>query len=97
MSVNANTWLYVVIQKLGPNDQIIGQTDTESNITYIPAFHSKETAQQAMLHLHLERQRKYEVQAIIYEDLAGYAIDGGFVIFVLDEDGKVLERLPATA
>ncbi|GAB6906584.1 conserved hypothetical protein [Desulfosarcina cetonica] len=97
MTVNANTWLYVVIQKVGREDQIVGQTDAESKIAFIPAFYNKETAQQAMLHLHLERKHKYELQAMIYEDLARHAIDGGFVIFVLDEDGKVLERLPDVA
>lgn len=97
MTVKANTWLYVVIQKIGQMDRIVGQTDTESEIAFIPAFLNKETAQQAMLHLHLEKKSKYEAQAIIYEDLARYAIEDGFVIFVLGEDGKVLERLPAMA
>jgi hypothetical protein len=32
---------------------------------------------------------------MIYEDLARHAIENGFLIFILDEDGKVLERLPA--
>ena len=94
MTIEATTWLYVAVQKSGPNEQIVGQTDTESNVSYIPAFLSKESAQQAMFHLHLEKKRKYEVQAIIYEDLASHAAEGGFVIFVLDDDGNVLERLP---
>ncbi|WP_319521601.1 hypothetical protein [uncultured Desulfosarcina sp.] len=97
MTIQADTWLYVAIQKIGNNDQIVGQTDTESNVTFIPAFLSKDAAQQAMFHLHLEKKGKYELQAIIYEDLAGYAMEGGFLIFVLDEEGNVLERLPARA
>ena len=95
MTIEANTWLYVAIQKAGPSEQIVGQTDTEHDISYIPAFLSKETAQQAMFHLHLEKKGKYEVQAIIYEDLVRHVAENGFLIFVLDEDGKVLERLPA--
>ena len=95
MSIDASTWLYVAIQKTGNHEQIVGRTDTEHDISYIPAFLSKEAAQQAMFHLHLEKKSKYEVQAIICEDLVRYAQDGGFVIFVLDEDGKVVERLPA--
>jgi hypothetical protein len=49
-----------------------------------------------MFHLHLEKKKKYEVQAIIYEDLAHHAAENGFLVFVLDDEGKVLERLPAT-
>jgi hypothetical protein len=97
MAVQKNTWLYVVVQKSGAGEQIVGQTDAENNISYIPSFLNKENAQQAMLHLQLERKKKYEAQAIIYEDLADHAAEGGFVIFVLDEDGKVLERLPASS
>jgi hypothetical protein len=93
MTIDNTTWLYVAISKTGAREQIVGQTDTEHNIDYIPAFLNKETAQQALFHLHLERKKKYEVQAIIYEDLAQHAASNGFLIFVLDEAGTVLERL----
>ena len=95
MTVEATTWLYVAILKAGPSEQIVGQTDSEHDISFIPAFLDKESAQQAMFHLHLEKKKKYEVQAMIYEDLARHAAENGFLVFVLDEEGKVLERLPA--
>ena len=97
MTIKADSWLYVVIQKMGVNEKIVGQTDTEHDLAYIPAFKNKEVAQQAMFHLQLERKSKYEVQAVIYEDLASHAREGGFVIFVLDEEGKIIERLPAAS
>jgi hypothetical protein len=97
MTIEATTWLYVAIQKTGPNEQIVGQTDTEHDISYIPAFRDKEVAQQALFQLQLEKTKKIEVQAIIYEDLARHAAENGFLVFVLDEDGKVLERLPAAS
>jgi spore cortex formation protein SpoVR/YcgB (stage V sporulation) len=96
MTVEATTWLYVAILKAGPSEQIVGQTDSEHDISFIPAFLDKESAQQAMFHLHLEKKKKYEVQAIIYEDLARHAAENGFLVFILDDEGKVLERLPAT-
>jgi spore cortex formation protein SpoVR/YcgB (stage V sporulation) len=96
MTIEATTWLYVAILKAGPSEQIVGQTDSEHDISFIPAFLNKESAQQAMFHLHLEKKKKYEVQAIIYEDLAHHAAENGFLVFVLDDEGKVLERLPAT-
>lgn len=94
MTIEASTWLYVTIQKNGPNEQIVGQTDTEHDISFIPAFLSKEVALQAMFHLRLEKKKKYEVQAIICEDLARHAVENGFLVWVLDEEGNVLERLP---
>jgi spore cortex formation protein SpoVR/YcgB (stage V sporulation) len=96
MTIEATTWLYVAILKDGPSEQIVGQMDSEHDISFIPAFLDKESAQQAMFHLHLEKKKKYEVQAIIYEDLAQHAAENGFLVFVLDEEGKVLERLPAS-
>ncbi len=95
MTIDATTWLYVAILKDGPSEQIVGQTDSAHGISFIPAFLNKESAQQAMFHLHLEKKKKYEIQAIIYEDLAQHAAENGFLVFVLDEAGKVLERLPA--
>ena len=94
MTVKANTWLYVAIQKIGNHEQIVGQKDAEHDVSYIPAFLSKDAAQQAMFHLHLEKKGKYELQAIIYEDLASHALEDGFLIFVLDEEGNIVERLP---
>ena len=95
MTIESTTWLYVAIQKSGPSEQIVGQTDTEHDISYIPAFLDKETAQHALFQLQLEKKKKIEVQAIIYEDLAKHAVEGGFLIFILDDDGNVVERLPA--
>lgn len=97
MTVQASTWLYVAIQKIGNQEQIVGQTDTEHDVSYIPAFLSKEAAQQAMFHLHLEKKGKYELQAIICEDLVRHSTENGFLIFVLDEEGNIVERLPAKA
>ena len=95
MTMEATTWLYVAIMKDGSSEQIVGQTDSQHDISFIPTFLNKESAQQAMFHLHLEKKKKYEVQAIIYEDLARHAVENGFLIFIVDEEGNVLERLPA--
>jgi hypothetical protein len=37
--------------------------------------------------------RKYEVQAILFEELSKDAAAGGFMIFLLNENGEVLEKI----
>ncbi len=40
-----------------------------------------------------EEGSKYEVQAMLYEDLVDRIRGQGFMIFVLDEAGAVLEKI----
>ena len=90
-------WVWVVVQDPGENEQFLGQHDKQENISFIPAFHSKEEAQQCFLNLARQKGRKYEVQAILYEELAQDAAASGFMIFLLDENGDVLEKINPAA
>jgi hypothetical protein len=58
-----------------------------------PAFHSKEEAQQCLMDLSRQKGRKYEVQAILFEELSKDAAAGDFMIFLLNENGEVLEKI----
>lgn len=91
--ISATTWVYVLVQNPGGNEQIVGQRDTENDIAFIPTFLDKDSALQGVVHMVKEQGQKYEVQAIIYEDLAGYAAKEGFVLMVLDGKGQVLDKL----
>ena len=86
-------WVWVVVQNPGGNEQFLGQHDKQENISFIPAFHSKEEAQQCFLDLARQKGRKYEVQAILFEELVKDAAANGFMIFLLDENGDVLEKI----
>lgn len=92
-TITATTWVYVLIQNPGSNEQIVGQHDSKDDISYIPIFLSKEAAAQGSLHMVKEKGQKYEVQAIIYEDLEPFAAKGGFILFVVDEEGRVMEQV----
>jgi hypothetical protein len=92
-NVNADDqWVWVVVQDPGSNEQFLGQHDEEENIDYIPAFSDKEAAQQGLLNLTREPGHKYEVQAILREELIKDASAGGFYIFLLSDSGRVLEK-----
>jgi hypothetical protein len=91
--ISATTWVYVLVQNPGGDEQIVGQQDTRDDITFIPTFLDKDSAMQGVVHMVKEQGKKFEVQAIIYEDLVGYAARGGFILMVLDGQGQVIHKL----
>jgi hypothetical protein len=88
-TITATDWLYVVVQNPETDSQIMGQHDEAADVRFIPAFKTKDDAQQGLLHLPTTRGAKYEVQALIVEDLKRYAAERGFMLFILDADGRI--------
>jgi len=86
-------WVWVVVQDPGGREQFLGQHDKLENVSYIPVFRSKEEAQQCFLNMVRRKNYKYEVQAIVFEDLAKDAAANGFMIFRLNENGEILQRI----
>ena len=91
--IKPDTWIWVIVQNPGTNEQFFGQLDEQTNESFIPAFYQKEDAQQCMLNLTTEKGTKYEVQAIFFEELVKDAAQNNFMIFMLDPDGKILEKI----
>ena len=89
---NKETWLFVIVQNPGGNEQFFGLHDEESDVAYIPAFENKDDAQSCLIHLPTQKGKKYEIQAIMYEDLTRDAFSNNFLIFLLDEDGKIIDK-----
>jgi spore cortex formation protein SpoVR/YcgB (stage V sporulation) len=96
IEIENSRWVYVMVQNLGTEEQIVGQVDQEKEINFIPTFLTKEAAQQATLFIPKQKGKKTEIQAIIYEDLFRYAGDNNFLIFILDQNGKILSK-PTTS
>ncbi|MGD8833827.1 MAG: hypothetical protein PVJ84_01750 [Desulfobacteraceae bacterium] len=90
--IDAHSWVYVLVQNPGSDDHIVGQMDSENEISFIPMFLNKEAAFQSVIHMVKEKGQKYEIQAIIYEDLEKYASKGRFILFVIDAEGKVIDK-----
>ena len=90
-----NTWYYIIVQNPGiSNEQFMGYKDKETNATFIPAFKIKEIAQQCFLILPKDiMNNKYEIQAIIKEDLMDHARKNDYKVFLLDDKGSILEKL----
>ena len=88
-----DTWIWVVVQNPGPHEQFLGQLYEDQNVSFIPAFFEKEDAQQCLIHMTTSKGVKYEVQAIFFEELAEDAIQHDFMIFMLNADGEILEKI----
>jgi hypothetical protein len=91
--VKDDQWVWVVIQDPGESEQFLGQHDTERDVSFIPTFLEKEEAEKGLELLQREEGRKYEVQAILFEDLFSRASDNGFMIFILNRSGNVLDKI----
>jgi hypothetical protein len=85
----------VIIQNPGTaKEQFLGYTDEDNGESFIPAFSSKESAQQCFLIMPKDIMRnKYEVQAIIEEDLLTHALQEEYNVVLMNDKGRILEKL----
>ena len=91
--IKSDTWIWVVVQNPGANEQFLGQLDEDKNESFIPAFYNKEDAQQCLIQMKTEKANKYEVQAICFDELAKDAVKNNFMIFMLTGDGEIIKKL----
>jgi hypothetical protein len=86
------SWIYVPVQNPGGDERITGQYDDHLGISYIPSFLDRDSAQQGLLNIAKERGARYEIQAILFEELLRAAAMDAFFIFVLDHTGRILAK-----
>ncbi|MFW5908192.1 MAG: hypothetical protein ACOCR8_01015 [Desulfosalsimonas sp.] len=87
------TWVYVAVEDPGSHEKFMGLYDEKTRLSYIPAFKEKEAALACMLNLPRREGKKYEVHAIMLDHLAEDARNNGFLIFMLDAEGRILEQI----
>jgi hypothetical protein len=92
-NIDGNPWVWVIVLDPGGNEQFLGQHDEEKDESFIPTFLEKEDAVQGAEHLVREAGQSHEVQAIRYEELAQHAAGNGFMLFILDKTGRILEKI----
>ena len=90
-----DNWLYVIIQNPGTaGEQFLGYTDQESGDSFVPAFNSKEEAQQCFLVMPKDiMHNKYEIQAIIKDDLLAHTLQEQYDVVLMDDKGRILKKL----
>ena len=79
-SIKDDTWIWVVVQDPGGDEQFLGQFNEED-------------AEQCFLQLHRQKGLKYEIQAIFFDELSKDASKHGFLIFILNAEGEILEKI----
>ena len=91
-------WVFVAAEVTGDwAGQFVAYRDEETGISYVPVFYKKEEAQACFINLPREKGKKYEIQAVMFEDLAKDATVNSCLIFMLDADGRILLKIdPAT-
>jgi hypothetical protein len=87
---NIDGWVYVFVSGPEGSENFLGLYDEEKDVNFIPAFDTKEAAQDCYLSLPREKGKKYEVQAVHVEELRTEANKNGFVVALVDQEGKIL-------
>lgn len=82
-------WVWVIVYDKDAEGHYLGLYDEEQDVHFIPAFASKEDANDCYIDLPREKGKKYEVQAVHIEELNEDAEKAGFVVAMLDSEGKV--------
>jgi hypothetical protein len=92
-TIDKDDWVWVVVQDPGGEEQFLGQQESETGVAFIPMFKEKEDALMCMPLMTRDKRIKYEAQAVIFSDLKDQAASSGFVLYLLDNEGRVLDKL----
>lgn len=85
-------WVYVFICNPGDSESFLGLYNKDKEVNFIPAFRSKEEANDCFLNIPREKGKKYELQAIHIEELHEDATKNGFAVALVDREGNVVEE-----
>ncbi len=86
------SWVYVFVCDPGNEESFLGLYNNEKDQNFIPAFKSKEDANDCFLNLPREKGKKYELQAVHIEELNDVATKSGFAVALVDSDGNVIKE-----
>lgn len=91
--IQGNPWVWIIVQGDIGKEQYLGQHDSKTDASFIPAFLTKDEALKGYHLFQHEKEKKPEIQAIRYNELAKDAKANGFAIFIIDEEGNFKEKI----
>ena len=87
---DAEGWVYVFVTGKEGKESFLGLYNSEKKVNFIPAFRTKEEANDCYLDMPREKGVKYEVQAVHIEELYADAAKNNFEVALIDQDGKTV-------
>lgn len=90
-SISNETWVYAVIGNPGADERLTAFQD-EKGLAYIPILNTKKEAELFLGYMTREPGVRYEVQAIIFEDILKYAKEHQSQIYVVNDKGVIQEK-----
>ena len=90
MSIDKETWVWVIVQDPGGDEMFLGQHDEKTDVSFVPAFYEKEDAKTCLNLINKDENFKYEVQAIKYGLLEKYCTENEFVVFMCNASGEIM-------
>ena len=86
-------WVYVFVCNPGAHETFLGLYNEEKEVNFIPTFISKEDANDCFLSMPREKEKKFELQAILIEELHAEATKNGFHVAMVDSDGNLMKKV----
>jgi hypothetical protein len=90
-SITKKTWVYAVISNSGENGKLTGFQDKNEAI-FIPILKTKIDAEGFLGYMPRNPGIRYEVQAIIFEDVLKFARESGSLVYLVNAKGEILEK-----
>ena len=90
-----DNWFYVIIKDPDtPYAEFVGFSDDKTGKKFLPVFKTKQDAKACFAKLPKDVfNGKYDVHAVIEDDLVTTAKDKGHDVYLVDEAGKILNQL----
>ena len=87
-------YVWVVVESLGQEEVFLGLNDADSGETFIPVTAEREHGLSLLARLPLGPQgSSRQVEAIHQSRLLNLASDQGFAVYLVDQEGRLVQRL----
>ncbi len=91
----SDNWYYVIVQNPETaSEKILGFSDEKTKEKFLPVFKTKQDAKSCFQLLPKDLfTEKYDIHAVIEEDIIDTARKAGHQVFIMDEAGQILKPL----
>lgn len=91
ISIAKQTWVYAVFNYSGGDENLTAFQDKDGE-TFMPVLKSNSEAEIFLGYIPREPGTRYEVQAIIFDDVLNYARANNSLVYLVNEKGEILEK-----